>query len=164
MSLRTPEGVSFSRIFVRSPSGRQRFNVLGALNAVTHELITVTKTAYMNAKSVCMLLEQIAALSLSVPITLVMDNARYQRCPLVQELAAQLHIEILFLPAYSPNLNLIERLWKFVKKKCLYSTYYENFAAFQTAISACLDHPHLQYKDKLDSLLTLNFQSFDIAI
>jgi transposase len=155
---------SFSRIFVRSPSGRQRFNVLGALNAVTHELITVTNTAYINAKSVCMLLEQIAALSLSVPITLVMDNARYQRCALVQKLAAKLHIEILFLPAYSPNLNLIERLWKFVKKKCLYSTYYENFAAFQTAISTCLDHPHLQYKDELHSLLTLNFQSFDVAI
>jgi transposase len=155
---------SFSRIFVRSPSGRQRFNVLGALNAVTHELITVTNTGYINAQSVCMLLEQIAALSLSIPITLVMDNARYQRCALVQELAMQLHIEILFLPSYSPNLNLIERLWKFVKKKCLYSTYYENFTAFQTAISACLAHPHRQYKDELDSLLTLNFQSFDIAV
>jgi transposase len=124
----------------------------------------VTNTAYINAKSVCMLLEQIAALSLKVPITLVMDNARYQRCALVQELADQLHIEILFLPAYSPNLNLIERLWKFVKKKCLYSTYYENFATFQMAISACLTHPHLQYKDELDSLLALNFQSFDVAI
>jgi transposase len=155
---------SFVRIFVRAPSGRQRFNVLGALNAVTHELIAVTNTGYINAQSVCMLLEQIAALSLFVSITMVMDNARYQRCALVQDFAKQLQIEILFLPSYSPNLNLIERLWKFVKKKCLYSTYYENFAAFQTAISSCLDHPHRQHKDELDSLLTLNFQSFDIAV
>ena len=155
---------SFSRIFVRAPSGRQRFNVLGALNAVTHELITVTNTGYINAHSVCLLLTQVAALPGSVPITLVMDNARYQRCALVQDFAKLLRIELLFLPSYSPNLNLIERLWKFVKKKCLYSTYYENFDAFQTAITACLDHLHLQYKDELDSLLTLNFQSFDIAV
>jgi transposase len=153
---------SFARVFVRAPSGRQRFNVLGALNAITHELLTVTNTGYINAQSVCMLLEQIAALSLATPITLVMDNARYQRCALVQGLAKQLGIEILFLPSYSPNLNLIERLWKFVKKKCLYSTYYENFTAFHTAIASCLDHPHQQFKDELDSLLTLNFQSFDI--
>jgi transposase len=92
-----------------------------------------------------------------------MDNARYQRCALVQDFAKQLHIELLFLPSYSPNLNLIERLWKFLKKKCLYSTYYENFDAFRTAITAFLDHPHQQYKDDLDSLLTLNFQSFEIA-
>jgi transposase len=154
---------SFSRIFVRAPSGRQRFNILGALNAVTHELITVTNTGYINAQSVCQLLTQIAALPVSVPITLVMDNARYQRCALVQDFAKQLHIELLFLPSYSPNLNLIERLWKFLKKKCLYSTYYENFDAFRTAITAFLDHPHQQYKDDLDSLLTLNFQSFEIA-
>jgi len=54
---------------------------------------------------------------------LVLDNARYQKCHLVQNLAATLNIELLFLPTYSPNLNLIERLWKFVKKKCLYSIY-----------------------------------------
>jgi len=154
---------SFSRIFVRAPSGRQRFNVLGALNAITHELITVTNTGYINAQSVCRLLAQIAALPLSVPITLVMDNARYQRCALVQDFAKQLNIELLFLPSYSPNLNLIERLWKFLKKKCLYSTYYENFDAYRSAITAFLDRPHQHYKEELDSLLTLNFQSFDIA-
>ena len=49
-------------------------------------------------------------------LTIVLDNARYQRCALVQSLAQSLGIELLFLPAYSPNLNLIERFWKFVKK------------------------------------------------
>jgi len=63
-----------------------------------------------------------------------MDNVRYQKCKLVQELAQQLEIELLFLPPYSPNLNLIERLWKFVKRKVLYSKYYENFGSFKEAI------------------------------
>jgi transposase len=67
------------------------------------------------------LLGKLAALNLALPITVVMDNARYQRCQLVQTLARQLNIELLFLPSYSPNLNLIERLWKFVKKTALNS-------------------------------------------
>jgi len=109
----------FTRIFVRAPSGRQRFNVLGALNAVTHQLITVTNDSYINSVSVGQLLENIAGLGLQIPITLVMDNARYQRCKYVLDIAARLNIEILFLPPYSPNLNLIERLWKLVKNECL---------------------------------------------
>ena len=111
---------------LRTPSGRQRFNVLGALHAVSHQLLTVTNESYINATSVCELLEKIAALGLSTPVTVVMDNARYQRCRLVLERATQLGIELLFLPPYSPNLNLIERLWRFVRKECLYSHYYEH--------------------------------------
>ncbi|WP_169314574.1 transposase [Thiothrix nivea] len=67
---------------------------------------------------------------------------------------------MLFLPAYSPNLNLIERLWKFVKKECLYSRYHETFAGFTQTIDACLAQTHTTHKKALDSLLTLNFQTF----
>lgn len=95
--------------------------MLGALNAVTHELVSVCNNCYIRSETVCELLHKINNLGLTVPITLVMDNARYQRCYLVQELATRLDIELLFLPPYSPNLNLIERLWKFVRKTCLYS-------------------------------------------
>ena len=73
-------------------------------------------------------LAKLAALSLSVPITLILDNARYQKCAVVLAATASLKIELCFLPAYSPNLNLIERLWKFVKKQSLYSKYYADFA------------------------------------
>ena len=107
----------FERVLLQAPSGRQRFNVLGAISATTHDLITVTNDSYINSVSVGELLEKIAALEIKIPITLVMDNARYQRCAYVSEVAARLNIEILFLPSYSPNLNLIERLWKFVKKE-----------------------------------------------
>ena len=151
---------SITRLFVQAPSGRSRFNVLGALNAITHELVLITNDSYINAQSVCELLRKIALLNIAVPITLVLDNARYQKCKIVAALASQLNIELLFLPAYSPNLNLIERLWKFVKKKVLYSKYYSDFGNFKHAISDCLNQTHTTYKKELDSLLTLKFQAF----
>lgn len=152
---------SVARIFLPAPSGRQRFNVLGALNAITHEMITVTNDTYITAQSVCALLEKIAVHYVGLPITIILDNARYQRCALVMEKARSLNIELCFLPSYSPNLNLIERVWKFVKKKCLYSQYYEKFPAFKEAISKCLEETSTTYKADLDSLLTLRFQLFD---
>ena len=134
--------------------------MLGALNAITHELVMITNDTYIKADSVCELLRRIAKLNLSMPITLVLDNASYQKCNLVTALALQLNIELLYLPAYSPNLNLIERLWKFVKKQVLYSRYYANFSNFRSAITDCLQQTHTTHKQELDSLLTLNFQAF----
>jgi len=150
----------FERLFVRAPEGRNRFSVLAALNALTHELITVTTETYINAETVCELLRQIAALDLSVPITLILDNARYQKCHLVMDLAASLHIELLYLPPYSPNLNLIERFWKFMKKECLYAKYYADFSAFKHALETCLQEAHTKHRKKLDSLLSPRFQTF----
>jgi len=149
----------FVRVFVRTPSGRQRFNVLGALNAVNKALITITNDTYITSIQVCELLRKIAA-SADKPITLVLDNARYQRCKLVMGLAAELNIELLFLPPYSPNLNLIERLWKLVKKECLYSMYYENFTLFKNSISGFLINMNKINQEKLNTLLTLKFQLF----
>jgi transposase len=137
-----------------------RFNVLGAIDAVTHELVTVTNCDYVNSACVCELLDKLSALCLKIPITVVLDNARYQRCKMVIEHAANLEIELLFLPPYSPNLNLIERLWKFVKKECLYGKYYSTFDEFKSSISSCLEHTNTTYSARLDSLLALNFQTF----
>jgi transposase len=149
------------RLFVPAPSGRKRYNVLAALDAVTHQVIRVANHAYINAESVCQLLRQIAAAGLARPITLVLDNARYQHCQVVQALARSLRIELLFLPSYSPNLNLIERLWKFVKKECLASRLLANYEEFTAAIDNCLTNLSTKYKDQMDSLLALNFQTFD---
>ena len=150
---------SFVRVFVRTPSGRQRFNVLGALNAITKELVMITNDTYITSVQVCELMRKLA-ITATLPITLVLDNARYQRCSMVQELAIELNIALLFLPPYSPNLNLIERLWKLVKKECLYSIYYENFALFRGGIEKFLTTMSHTHQRKLNSLLTLNFQSF----
>jgi transposase len=152
---------SFVRLFIPAPSGRQRFNVLAALDAISHELIMVTNESYINAESVVELLRQVREFHPHIPITFILDNARYQKCLLVMEQAAALNIELLYLPSYSPNLNLIERLWKFVKKKCLYSKYYASFGPFKEAISNCLAHTQDTYQAELDSLLTLKFQSFE---
>ncbi len=154
----------FARVFIQAPSGRQRFNVLGALDAVTLQLITVTNDSYIKAHSVCHLLVKLRLLFPDDPITIVLDNARYQRCRLVMDVAQTLDIELLFLPPYSPNLNLIERLWKFVKKECLYAQYYASFDAFKNAISACLAQTQSTHKDKLSTLLSLKFQTFDNVI
>lgn len=148
-----------TRIFVRTPSARQRFNVLGALNAITKKLEMVTNDSYITSIQVCELLRKLVENS-TLPITLVLDNARYQRCRMVMELAQNLGVELLFLPPYSPNLNLIERLWKLTKKECLNSKYYTNFALFCGAISAFLSTMDSTHKKQLDSLLTLKFQLF----
>jgi transposase len=151
---------SAERIFIKSPTGRDRFNVLGALDAVSHEIITIENTTYVNSLTVCTLLEKLRDRYPDIPISIVLDNASYQRCHLVTTRALELGIDLEFLPPYSPNLNLIERLWKFVKKTCLYSKYYATFSAFQCAISFCLAEAHMFHKAELDSLLTLNFQTF----
>lgn len=152
---------SFTRIFMRAASGRQRFNVLGAWNAVTRQLVTVTNTTVVNTATMCELLRKIAALGLIGPITVVLDNARYQRNAVVEALAKELGIKLLFLPSYSPNLNLIERLWKFIKRRALYGRYHPTFAEFQAAIQEIIDGLSTTHAKQLETLMTLNFQQFE---
>ncbi len=149
------------RFFVRAASGRKRYNVLGALHAVSHRLIRVANHTYINAESICDLLRAVAQASVGRPITLVLDNARYQKCALVQERARALGIALLYLPSYSPNLNLIERVWRFVKKQCLRAAYHQTYEAFTTAIDKCLSELDTTHKKDMNSLLTHNFQMFD---
>ena len=68
--------------------------------------------------------------------------------------------ELLFLPAYSPNLNIIERLWKLVKTKCLRNKYFPKFEDFRHALDSFLDALNTEHQDELESLLTLKFQFF----
>jgi transposase len=152
---------SFARIFVRAASGRQRLNVLGAWNAVTRQLIAVTNTTVVNTETMSELLRKIAALGLTGPITLVLDNARYQHNAAVKALAEQLGITLLFLPSYSPNLNLIERLWKFIKRRALYGKYHPTFADFRGAIVETVDGLSTTHAERLKTLMTLNFQQFE---
>ena len=96
-----------------------------------------------------------------IPISILLDNAKYQVCNAVRERAATLNIELMFLPSYSPNLNLIERLWKWVKKDCLNCEYYSKFSEFKEAIDNSLNKIITgQAQKELNSLLRLNFQLF----
>ncbi|HKB41962.1 MAG TPA: IS630 family transposase [Gemmataceae bacterium] len=150
-----------ARFFVRAASGRKRYNVLGALHAISHRLIRVANHSYLNAESVCDLLRAVAAGGVGRPITVVLDNARYQKCALVQGLARSLGVTLLYLPGYSPNLNLIERVWKFVKKECLRATYHATYEQFTEAIDQCVGGLTTTHRQQMDSLLTHNFQIFD---
>ena len=151
----------FSRVFVKTGAGRQRSSVLGALDSHSKEIIKVTTEGNVHAGTVCELIDNIRSIHPGIPVTLILDNASYQHCRLAQEKASAMNIELLFLPAYSPSLNLIERLWKLVKKECLLNRYHPDFASFKDAINGCLDQLASHSKHKLHSLASLNFQFFD---
>jgi len=152
---------SILRVYIRAASGRQRLNVLGAWDAVTRQLTMVTNTTVVNAGTMCELLRAVAARGLTGPVTLVLDNARYQRNQMVMALAAELKIDLLFLPSYSPNLNLIERLWRFTKRRACHGRYHATFADFRAAVEGVLAGVETTHAADLAKLMTLKFQTFE---
>jgi transposase len=97
-----------ARVFIKAAAGRNRINVLGAVNAITKEITTMTNTAYIDATTIGEFLKQLKEKYPDKPIAIVLDNARYQNCFFVTTWAKSLGIHLLFLPPYSPNLNIIE--------------------------------------------------------
>lgn len=151
---------SKGRLFVKSNTGRKRFNVLGALNAVSHEMIEISNLTNINAWSLVELFDKLIERHPNEQISIVLDNAPYQRCYVTQTAAKMKGIELVFLPSYSPNLNLIERVWKFIKSKCLNSIHYSNFTGFCDSLMDCMSGLASRFKDEVKSLLTWNFQVF----
>ena len=133
------------------------------LPIVIKNIIAIANETYINAESVCVLLQLIADQNIGIPIKIILDNAKYQRCELVENFAKSLKIDLVFLPSYSPNFNLIERLWKFTKKKCLYGKHYKNFKDFKERIDSCLSKVGNEYKSEISTLITTNFQQFQDA-
>ena len=151
------------RRFMRTFSGRQRYNVLGAINIVTKKVTTITNTTYITATEICLMLKKLATEYPGKAIHLVMDNARYQKCNAVKEMAATLGIDLVYIPPYSPNLNPIERLWKFVKGK-LRSKYYDDFKEFSSTIDTIIKDTEGRYKQQIESLIGEKIQLFDDLI
>lgn len=149
-----------ARLFVKASSGRNRINVLGTVDAITKEVITLANTTFISAQTIVSFLLQLRQHYGDMPLKIVLDNARYQHCKLVEETAIQLNITLLFLPSYSPNLNIIERLWKFAKKTILYAKYYETPAKFHQAITDFFKEINQKYNDELKNIMTLKFQFF----
>ena len=123
-------------------------------------MVTVVNDSYINAWSIAELLKKLRELHPNEKITLILDNAKYQACHVAKSAASMLDIQLLYLPPYSPNLNLIERVWKFIRKKSLNCKYYETFDEFKAAILGCIDKFSGEYKAELESLLTWTFQTF----
>ena len=141
---------------VRSNTGRKRLNINGAINLDQLEPV-VRYDATIDAESTIALLKQLAELHLAATwIYVICDNARYYRSKAVNAYLETSRIKLVFLPPYAPNLNLIERLWKFFKKQILYNRYFATFAEFQAACQEFFSNPS-QYQGALRSLLTENF-------
>ena len=118
---------------LKTNSGRQRLNLHGAINAETHE-ITIIESETVDSYSTITLLSAIESkYPTASAIKVILDNAKYHYSDLVKEYLETSRVELVFLPSYSPNLNLIERLWKFFKEKVLYNTYYETVDKFRAA-------------------------------
>ena len=112
----------------------------------------------IDAISTIALFEQIErANPLAKRITIICDNARYYRSKAVSEYLENSRIDLLFLPPYSPNLNLIERFWKFFKRQVLYNHYYEAFNDYKNACKRFFRELD-SYVPRLRSLLTENFE------
>lgn len=139
-----------------SNSGRAHLNIAGALCLDGMDVITRSYDR-INAAAICQMLIAIRAKNESEEnIYYILDGAGYHRAKEVKAKALELKINLVYLPAYSPNLNPIERLWKFFKKKVMYNIYYETFAEFKKAASVFFQGLR-GYRDELSTLLTDNF-------
>ena len=141
---------------IKTNSGRQRVNINGAIELNTLNVVS-RSCKKVNGSSMCDLLR---AIRLRHPkarrICLILDNAPYNKSNRVRDLALELRIKILYLPPYSPNLNPIERLWKFMKKKVMANRYYPDIETFQTELMLFLRGIR-KHKSELSTLITDNF-------
>lgn len=119
---------------IKTNSGRQRLNLHGAINAETMSM-TVIESETINRDSTVQLLEILDQKYVDAKqIFIILDNAPYHYSQEVRDVvAASPRLNLVYLPAYSPELNLIERVWRYFKKNVLYNTYYENLAKFRKA-------------------------------
>lgn len=141
-----------------SNPGRERVNITGALNARNVTDVLAIESDAVNAQSTIEVWEAAEKRHQGQSILHICDNARYYHSKVVEQwLKDHPRTKVKYLPTYSPNLNLIERLWKFMKKEAINSFYYETKEAFRRAVLDFFKHI-AQYKEALATLLTLNFR------
>ena len=141
---------------VKTNSGRQRVNINGAIEMKTLNVVS-RSCKRVNGSSMCDLLRAIRLKHPKVKkIHLILDNAPYNKSNQVRDLAWKLKIKILYLPAYSPNLNPIERLWKFMKKEVMANRYYPDLETFQKELMLFLRGIR-KHRQELSTLITDNF-------
>jgi transposase len=142
---------------IASNSGRERVNINAAIDSLTLQVVHTHNEATINAQSTERLYNKLIAKHPdATKIYIIADNARYYNNKKLVETFKNTVIEVIHLPPYCPNLNLIERLWKWLRAK-IDTVYFEKLAAFEEKIFYYLDNT-LSYADELKSLLTLNFQ------
>ena len=146
---------------LKTNSGRNRLNILGAYSPDDRNLISLEGRESCDAERVVQVLRKVRAANPGKRLLVVLDNASYHHTPAVKQAAVVLRIQLLYLPPYSPNLNLIERFWKFLKRKVARNRYYTTFVEFRSAVQNVLNDI-AGYRDELSSLMTEHFQLFTL--
>jgi transposase len=143
---------------IKSNTGRRRINILWWVDVITHQFVWTITEENCNIKTTKETLMKIRNFYRNQKkIVIILDNARYQRAYDVQFFAKKLWIELLFLPAYSPNLNLIERVWKYFKAKVFKNMYYATFTEFISQIHHFFD-TFILHREKVSNLVNWKFQ------
>lgn len=146
---------------VKTNTARKRINLNGAVT-LEDMGITVLDEPTINADAMIRLVKAIEQKQQTGNIYLIMDNARYNHAKkLTVFVKRRKRIHLIYLPPYSPNLNIIERLWKFFKEEKLYGAYYETYQEF-TAVVMNFFRDIDQYKGQLSTRLTDSFQTLTI--
>ena len=145
------------RVEIPANTGREHMNINGAVNAETLEVFAV-EAETINAAAAVSLLQKVDAWYPDAEhIYVFADNARYYRSREVSAYIAHSRIRLEFLPPYSPNLNIIERLWRFMHKHTTYSRFYPTFQEFREELLMFFQRLPDEFADSLRSLLTLRF-------
>jgi len=144
---------------IKTNTGRDRLNINGALNLSGEIVYREDKT--LNAEATIKLFEALLNKHPEGRVYVICDNARYYYAKLVRQWCQEnQRLKVVHLPPYSPNLNLIERLWRLMRDKVLVNTYYPAFKDFKTAILQFMDHPEEQ-QDAIRRLLAAPCQIID---
>ena len=149
---------------IKSNTGRKRINLNGALDPNNLEVI-VRADDTLNSQSTIALFKMIEERNKNIrKIVLFVDNALYYyNGDVIEYINNSPQLELVFLPPYSPNLNLIERLWRFMKRKILYNKYHETFKEFKITIGNFFQNLPTYY-DELSEIITEDFQTFETEI
>jgi len=144
-------------ITLKSNTGRKRINILGALDIEDFSVTTTLTEETCDSERIVEFLRKIKEKYPERKIVVILDNARYNYALATRAFAEKNNILLLFLPPYAPNLNLIERLWKFTKKHLVNNTYHEDYTQFVNATDSFFNNLG-EYNQELSNLFTQKFQ------
>ena len=148
---------------LKTNSGRERLNIHGAINAETFEIIPLISKESVNTESTVQLLSYLEQLyPKAETIYVILDNARYHYSEVVQEFEKKSRVKLVFLPPYSPELNLIERIWRVFKKNVLYNKYYETFDKFKQACVNFFTYQEKHY-DEIASIMGTGLDGLNLG-
>ena len=151
---------------VKSTNSKKRVTILGGINPITKDIYTIITESNCDRYMVevwmrelkKMLLEQYGAGLENMKVYIIVDNASYNKACLIDKVAEELGVNLIDLPPYAPNLNLIERLWKFFKKEKIRNRFYETYNDFLEMISDFFKNVRQDHLEKLNNLITMNFE------